>query len=57
MGHYRSEMVSGEEQERERREQEARLQRKAKVIEERINEKGLAYVLAEMNQTFGGRIF
>ena len=48
MGHYRSEMVSAEEDEREAKEKEERLQAKAKRIQERIDEKGLAYVLAEI---------
>lgn len=52
MGHYYSEMVSDKEQEEEARRVEENLQRRAKEIQERIDKKGLAYVLAELTTRF-----
>lgn len=48
MGHYLSEMKSDEDWEIERKEREAELQRRTKAIQQKIDEKGLARFLAEV---------
>ncbi len=48
MGHYRSEMISEEEDRRRAEEHEARLRESAAKIQKLIDEKGVARVLAEM---------
>lgn len=48
MGHYRGEMVSEDEDQKAEKARVERLARSATKIQNRINEKGLAAVLAEM---------
>lgn len=47
MGHYRSEMVDPDADAKEAKEKEKRLKASAKKIQKRINEVGIARVLAE----------
>lgn len=47
MGHYRSEMVSQADEIKAAKENEKRLKQSAKKIQKRINEVGIARVLAE----------
>ena len=50
MGHYRSEMVSEAEQDREETARRERFERSRKKIQEAIDKNGMASVLAEMVQ-------